>query len=66
MAVSIERLLRLTADYHSFCGEDAAKENNLPGSDEMSMEELDSVAAAGAQINRPEEAPDNHAIPRRN
>ena len=54
MAVSIERLLRLTADYHSFCGEDAAKENNLPGSDEMSMEELDSVAAAGAQINRPE------------
>lgn len=45
MAMNIERLLRMTADYHNFCSDDYAKAENYD-SDELSMEELDFVAAA--------------------
>lgn len=45
MAMNIERLLRMTADYHKFCSDDYAKAGSAD-SDELSMEELDFVAAA--------------------
>ena len=45
MAINIERLLRMTADYHNFCSDDYAK-HKFVDSDELSMEELDFVAAA--------------------
>lgn len=45
MAINIERLLRMTADYHNFCSNDYAKSES-DDSDELSMEELDFVAAA--------------------
>lgn len=45
MAMNIERLLRMTADYHNFCSDDFAKAGSADP-DEMSMEELDFVAAA--------------------
>lgn len=47
MAINMERLLRLTADYHNFCSDDYAKANKAD-EDELSMEELDFVAAAAA------------------
>lgn len=47
MAINIERLLRLTADYHNFCSEDYAKANSSDP-DELSMDDLDFVAAAAA------------------
>lgn len=47
MAINIERLLKLTADYHNFCSEDYAKANSADP-DELSMDELDFVAAAAA------------------
>lgn len=47
MKMDIERLLRLTADYHNFCSDahEAAEQND---DEEMSLEELDFVAAAAA------------------
>lgn len=45
MAMNIERLLRMTADYHNFCSDDFAKAGSAD-TDELSMEELDFVAAA--------------------
>ena len=45
MDMNIERLLRMTADYHKFCSDDYAKASSAD-SDELSMEELDFVAAA--------------------
>lgn len=43
---SIERLLRLTADFQNFCNEtgEAVKANDNSG--ELSLEELDFIAAA--------------------
>lgn len=53
MAMNIERLLRMTADYHNFCSDDYAKANKAD-SDELSLEELDFVAAAtGVPMNDP-------------
>lgn len=45
MAMNIERLLRMTADYHNFCSDDYANVGSVD-QDELSMEELDFVAAA--------------------
>lgn len=45
MTMNIERLLRMAADYHNFCSDDYAKANSADP-DELSMEELDFVAAA--------------------
>lgn len=53
MAMNIERLLRMTADYHNFCSDDYAKANKVD-TDELSLEELDFVAAAtGVPVNGP-------------
>lgn len=46
MAMNFERLLKLTADYHNFCNDEFTKGNILSPSDELSMEELEFVAAA--------------------
>lgn len=45
MAMNIERLLRMTADYHNFCSDHCAKAGTADP-DELSLEELDFVAAA--------------------
>lgn len=51
MAMNIERLLRMTADYHNFCSNDYANAGSVD-SDELTMEELDFVAAAtGMPVN---------------
>ena len=42
MAINIERLLRLAADYHNFCSDE---QNSL--SEELDEEELELIAAAG-------------------
>ena len=47
MSVDIERLLRLAADYHKFCNESIAKVSDRSDPDELEMEELDLIAAAG-------------------
>lgn len=53
MSMNIERLLRMTADYHKFCNEDSEKTNKVD-SEELSLEELDFVAAAiGVPGNNP-------------
>lgn len=53
MAMNIERLLRITADYHKFCSGDYEKANKSD-SEELSLEELDLVAAAtGVPTNEP-------------
>lgn len=46
MAINFERLMKLTADYHNFCNDEFAKANFADPSDELSMEELEFVAAA--------------------
>ncbi len=46
MARNIEKLLRLVADYHEFCG-DAEVKRGARELDELSLEELDFIAAAG-------------------
>lgn len=51
MKNKIEQLLRLVADYDSFCSDDYAKGKTGDDSDELSLEELDFVAAA---VARPE------------
>lgn len=63
MAVDIERLLRLTADYHAFRSDDAAEEETAPCSDDLSAEELDFVAAAGTAVQYPKE--DGKGSPKR-
>ena len=45
MSMNIEKLLRMTADYHRFCSDEHLQEKDK-GMDEMSMDELDFVAAA--------------------
>lgn len=45
MAIDIERLLKLTADYHHFCNDDP-KVENADIDEELSEESLDLVAAA--------------------
>lgn len=45
MMNNMEKLLRLVADYHSFCGDGHMAAAD--GDDELSLEELDFVAAAG-------------------
>lgn len=53
--MNIERLLRMTADYHNFCSDDYAKAGKAD-SDELSVEELDFVAAAtGVPVNEPKQ-----------
>jgi len=61
MAINIERLLKLTADYHNFCSEDYAKANADP--DELSMDELDFVAAAAAVPVEEQEPESKKLIP---
>mgnify|MGYP003296413687 CR=1 FL=1 len=61
MAINIERLLKLTADYHNFCSEDCAKANADP--DELSMDELDFVAAAAAVPVEEQEPESKKLIP---
>lgn len=48
MAMNIERLLRMTADYHNFCEDNVAKGNLGEDPDELGIDELDFVAAASA------------------
>ncbi len=48
METSIERLLRLVADYHNFCNNDCAEESTTQELDELSAEDLDYIAAASA------------------
>lgn len=58
MAMNIERLLRMTADYHKFCSDDFAKASSADP-DELSMEELDFVAAAtGMPMDDPNQKQD--------
>lgn len=45
MAINIERLLRLTADYHHFCNDDPQAES-AGFDDELTEDFLDFVAAA--------------------
>lgn len=46
MAIDIERILRLTADYHSFCLDQVQNTNSKPDPDELTVEDLDLIAAA--------------------
>lgn len=48
METSIERLLRLVADYHNFCNRDCAEGSAAQHPDELSAEQLDYIAAASA------------------
>ena len=58
MAMNIERLLRMTADYHKFCSDDYANANSTD-LDELSLDELDFVAAAsGIPMDAPEKEDD--------
>ena len=43
--MSIEKLLRMVADYHNFCNMDNAESAKV-NADELTLEELDFVAAA--------------------
>ena len=43
--MSIEKLLRMVADYHNFCNMDAA-ESAQTSEDELTLDELDFIAAA--------------------
>lgn len=47
MAKDFEAILRMMADYHNFCS-DNHQENAKKNEDELSLEELDLVAAAAA------------------
>ena len=51
MAKDFEAILRMMADYHNFCS-DNHLENAKKDEDELSLEELDFVAAAAAVPNR--------------
>ncbi len=48
MDTSIDRLLRLVADYHNFCNYGYEESNTTQDIDELSIEELDNIAAASA------------------
>ena len=62
MAMNIERLLRMTADYHNFCSDDYAKANKAD-SDELSLEELDFVAAAtGVPVNEANQESEKNSL----
>lgn len=50
MATAIERLLRLVADYHNFCSNDDAMGQEMQDSSELSIEDLDNIAAASAVV----------------
>lgn len=52
MSINIERLLRLTADYHNFCNDDYAKTNAYQDPDELSMSDLDLIAAATGELKK--------------
>lgn len=59
MAVNIERLLRLTADYQAFSG--AAQSHAEADPDELNEDWLDFVAAASAiPAVKPEKHEDQH------
>lgn len=61
MTIDIEKLLMLAADFHNFCESDTAGENAAPGSGEMSVEELELIAAAGTMaLPTREEKPVHH------
>lgn len=47
MAKNIEQLLRLAADYHRFCLDEYGEEESNPEQDELGLDELDVVFAAG-------------------
>ncbi len=61
MAMNIEKLLRLTADYHNFCSDDHLNAAQDP--DELSLEELDFVAAAAAVPQKPKDEDQNRPRP---
>ena len=50
MGINIERLLRLAADYHNFCSDDYKMES-MSESDELTMDDLDLISAAGGLRN---------------
>lgn len=60
MAKNIEQLLRLAADYHRFCFDEYGEEESHQDQNELSLDELDVVFAAGTtehlldaqQVNR--------------
>lgn len=54
MAMNIERLLRLTADYQNFCEDKFSNENANDDLGELGFDELDFVAAASAAPIDPE------------
>ena len=54
MAMNIERLLRLTADYQNFCEDKFSRENAGDDSEELGVDELEFVAAASAMPIDPE------------
>ena len=49
MRKGIEDILRLVADYHNFCNDEPMRKEQNHNSDEMSLDELDLVAAASGQ-----------------
>ena len=46
----MERLLKLVADYHSFCFDNDEQEKKETEPDELCLDQLDMVAAAAHQI----------------
>ena len=52
MAIDIERLLRLTADFHNFSNDMEADENAVPDNNELSLDELDFIAAAANMLRQ--------------
>ena len=49
MRKGIEDLLHLVADYHNFCNDESMGNEQNHNSDEMSLDELDLVAAASGK-----------------
>lgn len=52
MARNIEQLIKLVADYHNFCLDDAYAKQNRLDFEELNEDELDQVAAAAGQFDR--------------
>ena len=50
MGINIERLLCLAADYHNFCSDDY-KMKNMAETDELTVDDLDLISAAGGPRN---------------
>lgn len=63
MGINIERLLRLVADYHQFCNAKQAGKSVAPKYGEMTLEELDFIAAAGASSSAARTDPEGKAFP---